>query len=44
MQYWLRDVDLPAIVKAASLLVVALTASWAVTALLLRIPGARRVL
>jgi uncharacterized membrane protein YhdT len=44
MQYWLRDVDLPAVVKAASLLVVALTASWAVTALLLRIPGARRVL
>lgn len=44
MQYWLRDLDLPAGVKAASLFVVALFTSWAVTAALLRIPGARRVL
>lgn len=44
MQYWLRDANLPAVVKAASLFVVALSVSWAVTALLLRIPGARRVL
>jgi surface polysaccharide O-acyltransferase-like enzyme len=44
MQYWLRDADLPAVFKAASLFIVALFASWAVTAALLRIPGARRVL
>jgi surface polysaccharide O-acyltransferase-like enzyme len=44
MQVWLRDLNLPAGVKAASLFVVALFASWAVTAVLLRIPGARRVL
>jgi fucose 4-O-acetylase-like acetyltransferase len=44
MQYWLRDIDLPAGVKAASLFVVGLFASWAVTAVLLRSPGARRVL
>jgi fucose 4-O-acetylase-like acetyltransferase len=44
MQYWLRDADLPAVAKATSLFVVALFASWAVTAALLRVPGARRVL
>jgi hypothetical protein len=44
MQYWLSDTDLPAVVKAAITFTFALTTSWAVTAMLLRIPGARRVL
>lgn len=44
MQYWLRDADLSAAAKAVSLFVVALLTSWAVTAALLRVPGARRVL
>jgi hypothetical protein len=44
MQYWLSDTDLPAVVKAAIAFIFALTTSWAVTAMLLRIPGARRVL
>jgi surface polysaccharide O-acyltransferase-like enzyme len=44
LQYWLFDFDLPAIVKAVVAFVLTVTLSWAATAALRRIPGARRVL
>ena len=44
LQYWLFDYDLPAIVKAAVAFVLTVALSWAVTAALRKIPGARRVL
>jgi peptidoglycan/LPS O-acetylase OafA/YrhL len=44
LQYWLFDYDLPAIVKAAIAFVLTFIFSWAVTAVLRRIPGATRVL
>jgi surface polysaccharide O-acyltransferase-like enzyme len=44
LQYALFDVDLPAVVKAPIVLVLALALSWASTALLRKIPGAHRVL
>jgi surface polysaccharide O-acyltransferase-like enzyme len=44
LQYWLFDFDLPAIVKAVVAFVLTVALSWATTAALRRIPGARRVL
>jgi hypothetical protein len=44
IQYWLYDVQLPAIVKVAIGLAFTLAMSWAVTAGLRKIPGATRVL
>ena len=44
LQYWLYDYDLPAIVKATIAFVLTVALSWAVTAALRQIPGARRVL
>ena len=44
LQYWLFDYDLPAIVKAAVAFVLTVALSWAVTAALRKIPGAKRVL
>ncbi|HEY3793322.1 MAG TPA: acyltransferase [Bradyrhizobium sp.] len=44
LQYWLFDYDLPAIVKAAVVFVLTVIFSWAVTAVLRKIPGATRVL
>ena len=44
LQYWLFDVGLPAIAKAAIVFVLAVISSWAATAALRRIPGATRVL
>ncbi len=44
IQYWLYDVDLPAIVKVLIGFAFTLAASWALTAGLRRIPGATRVL
>jgi hypothetical protein len=44
LQYWLYDFNLPAIVKAAMTLVVAVGLSWAATAALRKIPGATHVL
>jgi peptidoglycan/LPS O-acetylase OafA/YrhL len=44
LQYWLFDYDLPAIVKAAIAFVLTVIFSWAVTAVLRKIPGASRVL
>ena len=44
LQYWLFDLDLPAIVKAAVAFVLTVALSWAATAALRKIPGATRVL
>ena len=44
LQYWLFDYDLPAIVKAAVAFVATVLLSWAATAALRKIPGAKRVL
>jgi surface polysaccharide O-acyltransferase-like enzyme len=44
LQYWLFDYDLPAIVKATIAFVLTVVLSWAVTAALRQIPGAKRVL
>jgi surface polysaccharide O-acyltransferase-like enzyme len=44
LQYWLFDYDLPAIAKAAIAFVGTVVISWAVTAILRKIPGATRVL
>jgi surface polysaccharide O-acyltransferase-like enzyme len=44
LQYWLFDFDLPAIVKAAVVLVLTVALSWAATAALRKIPGATKVL
>jgi len=44
LQYWLFDFDLPAIIKAAVAFVLTVALSWAATAALRKIPGARRVL
>jgi surface polysaccharide O-acyltransferase-like enzyme len=44
LQYWLYDYDLPAIVKASIAFLLTVAVSWAVTAALRQIPGARRVL
>ena len=44
LQYWLYDYDLPAIVKATIAFLLTVALSWAVTAALRQIPGARRVL
>ena len=44
LQYWLFDFDLPAIVKAAVVLALTVALSWAATAALRKIPGARHVL
>jgi len=44
LQYWLFDLDLPAIVKAAIAFVLTVAFSWAVTRALRMIPGATRVL
>ena len=44
LQYWLFDYDLPAVVKAAVAFVATVLLSWAATAALRRIPGAKRVL
>ena len=44
LQYWLFDFDLPAIVKAAIAFVLTVVLSWAATAALRKIPGAKRVL
>jgi len=44
LHYWLFDLDLPAIVKALIAFVGTVVLSWAVTAALRQIPGAKRVL
>jgi hypothetical protein len=44
IQYWLFDANLPAIAKAAIAFVVTVPLSWAATAALRQIPGAKRVL
>jgi peptidoglycan/LPS O-acetylase OafA/YrhL len=44
LQYWLFDLDLPAIVKAMTAFVLTVALSWAATAALRKIPGATRVL
>jgi surface polysaccharide O-acyltransferase-like enzyme len=44
LQYWLFDFGLPAIAKAALAFAVTVALSWAVTAALRRLPGAKRVL
>ncbi|MDH6260941.1 surface polysaccharide O-acyltransferase-like enzyme [Bradyrhizobium sp. BR13661] len=44
LQYWLFDYDLPAIVKALTVFVLTVIFSWAVTAALRTIPGAKQVL
>ncbi|NVN84595.1 MAG: acyltransferase [Rhodopseudomonas sp.] len=44
LQYWLFDYDLPAVAKAAMVLVLGLTLSWIATSALRKIPGAYRVL
>ena len=44
LQYWLFDINLPAIAKALIVFVLGLQLSWATTAALRRIPGASRVL
>ena len=44
IQYWLFDVNVPAIAKAATAFVLTVILSWAVTAGLRKIPGATRVL
>jgi surface polysaccharide O-acyltransferase-like enzyme len=44
LQYWLFSYDLPAIVKAAIVFVLAVAFSWAVTAALRKIPGATHIL
>jgi len=44
LQYWLYDYDLPAVVKATIAFVLTVAFSWAVTAILRKIPGATRVL
>ncbi|HEU0082336.1 MAG TPA: acyltransferase [Bradyrhizobium sp.] len=44
IQYWLYDVDWPAIVKVVIGFTVTLALSWALTAALRRIPGATKVL
>jgi surface polysaccharide O-acyltransferase-like enzyme len=44
LQYWLFDFDLPAIVKAVVAFVLTVVLSWALTAALRKIPGAKRVL
>ncbi len=44
LQYWLFDVELPAVVKALIVFAIALPLSWATTAALRKIPGAHRVL
>jgi hypothetical protein len=44
LQYWLFDFDLPAIVKAAVAFALTVALSWAATAALRKIPGAKHVL
>lgn len=44
LQYWLFDYDLPAIVKATIAFVLTVVLSWAVTAVLRKLPGASHVL
>jgi surface polysaccharide O-acyltransferase-like enzyme len=44
IQYWLFDVDVPAVVKAMVVFVLTVALSWAVTAALRKIPGATHVL
>jgi surface polysaccharide O-acyltransferase-like enzyme len=44
LQYWLFDIDVPAIVKAMTVFMLTVVWSWAVTAALRRIPGATHVL
>jgi hypothetical protein len=44
LQYWMFDLDLPAIVKAAVAFVLTVAFSWALTRALRMIPGATRVL
>ncbi|MCC8936331.1 acyltransferase family protein [Bradyrhizobium ivorense] len=44
LQYWLFDFDLPAIAKAAIAFFATVALSWAVTAVLRKIPGAKHVL
>jgi hypothetical protein len=44
IQYWLYNVDLPAIIKVLIGLAFTLATSWALTAALRKIPGAHRVL
>jgi peptidoglycan/LPS O-acetylase OafA/YrhL len=44
LQYWLFDYDLPAVIKAAIAFILTVAFSWAVTAILRKIPGVTRVL
>jgi len=44
LQYWLFDLDLPAVVKAVVAFVFTVALSWAATAALRKIPGVTRVL
>ena len=44
IQYWLFDVDVPAVVKVMVVFVLTVALSWAATAALRKIPGAKHVL
>ena len=44
LQYWLFDMDLPAIAKAAIAFFATVALSWAATAVLRKLPGANYVL
>jgi surface polysaccharide O-acyltransferase-like enzyme len=44
LQYWMFDFDLPAVVKAVVAFVLTVVLSWAATAALRKIPGAKHVL
>ncbi len=44
LQYWLYDMNWPAIAKATVVFLLALPLSWATTAALRKIPGAKRIL
>jgi peptidoglycan/LPS O-acetylase OafA/YrhL len=44
IQYWLFDIDVPAVVKAVVAFVLTVALSWAATAALRKIPGATHVL
>jgi peptidoglycan/LPS O-acetylase OafA/YrhL len=44
IQYWLFDIDVPAVVKAVVAFVLTVALSWAATAALRKIPGATHIL
>jgi peptidoglycan/LPS O-acetylase OafA/YrhL len=44
LQYWMFDLDIPAIAKAAIAFLLTVVLSWTVTEALRKIPGAKHVL